>query len=353
MQGSGWAADVTFLRRVLIVAGVTVLALLLWRVRAALLLAFGGVVVAVLLLALAKPIERLSGMARPFSLATVGLGLAVLLGLAVALVGGQMRSEIAVLAEQLPRAAAVVEDRLGLRLPAMAGGSAPGELAQAFDASTIGSVLGRIASLGGMVVNALTAFVVAVVGGLFLAADPGLYRRGLIRLLPRARQQRAEDALVASGEALRLWLGAQLVSMAIIGVLVGFGTWVIGLPSPLALGLFAALAAFVPLIGAVAGAVPALLLALAQGADAFVWTGLLFIGVQQLESNMIMPLVERRMVSLPPALLVFAVVAVGLLFGLPGVILAAPITVVAFVMVKMLYVRDTLGQPTEIPGEDR
>jgi predicted PurR-regulated permease PerM len=109
----------------------------------------------------------------------------------------------------------------------------------------------------------------------------------------------------------------------------------------------------VPLIGAVAGAVPALLLALAGGVNTTLWTAALFIAIQQVESNTITPWVQRRMVSLPPALLVLAVVAVGLLFGLPDVILAAPLTVVAFVLVKQLYVRETLGQRTEVPGESR
>ncbi|WP_272910997.1 AI-2E family transporter [Falsiroseomonas oryziterrae] len=157
--------------------------------------------------------------------------------------------------------------------------------------------------------------------------------------------------MLAAGAALRLWLGAQLVSMAIVGTLAGLGCWALGLPSPLALGLFAGLANFVPLIGAVAGAVPPVLLALAEGGTTFLWTAALFLAIQQVESNMIMPLVERRMVSLPPALLLFAVVAVGVVFGLPGILLAAPITVVAFVLVKKLYVRETLGRATEVPGE--
>lgn len=343
-----WQTEVAFLRRVLIAGAVIVLALLLWRVQGALLLAFAGVVVAVLLLALARPIETWLGLSRTFALLGVGTGLALVLLLAGWLVGDQIRAQVAELGEQLPRAIEVVEDRFGFDLPSIGGEEGPGPL----DPSVIGRVAGHVVGIGTSVVSALAAFVVAVVGGFFLAADPALYRRGMAKLLPRSQQQRAEDAMLASGESLRLWLGAQLISMTIVGVLAGLGAWAIGLPSPFALGLFAGLAGFVPLIGSVAGAVPALLLALAEGGGAFVWTAVLFLAIQQLESNMIMPIVERRMVSLPPALILFAVVGVGLLFGLPGVILAAPITVVAFVLVKQLYVRETLGQRTEVPGED-
>jgi predicted PurR-regulated permease PerM len=97
--------------------------------------------------------------------------------------------------------------------------------------------------------------------------------------------------------------------------------------------------------------VPALLAAVTQGWDAVLWTALLFAAIQQLESNLIEPLVQRRMVKTPPALLLFAVVAAGLLFGLLGVILAGPITVLAYVAVKKLYVRQTLGEETPVPGE--
>jgi predicted PurR-regulated permease PerM len=258
------------------------------------------------------------------------------------------------------------EDRFGVEVPAIGrDGQVPGPDdgregegagqrggAGGLDASLIGTLAGRIASAGSFILNALSALVLAVVGGFFLAADPGLYRRGVVKLLPASQQDRAEEALLASGRALRLWLGAQLISMTIVGTLVGLGTWAIGLPSPLALGLFAGLAGFVPLIGAVVGAVPGLLLALTEGATTFLWAGLLFIAVQQVESNMILPLVEKHLVSMPPALLLFAVVAIGLVFGIPGVLLAAPLTVVGFVLVKQLYVRDLLGQPTEVPGED-
>jgi predicted PurR-regulated permease PerM len=353
----GVRGDVAFLRRVLIVVAVLVLLLLLWQVREALLLTFAGVLVAVLLLAVAHPVEARLGLSRTWSLLAVGVALAALLGLAGVMVGSEIINQVAQLWDRLPRAIGAFEDRFQVDLPPL-GQAAPGSSGEEggreggfFNASVIRTLAGHAATAGTMIINALSALIIAVVGGFFLAVDPALYRKGLVMLVPVDQQERVEDALLASGNALRLWLGAQLISMAIVGTLAGLGTWMIGLPSPLALGLFAGLVGFVPLLGAVAGAVPPLLLALAAGGDTLLWTALLFLAIQQLESNMIMPLVEKHMVSMPPALMLFAVVAVGLLFGLPGVMLAAPITVVAYVLVKQLYVRQTLGQATEVPGE--
>ena len=343
--------EIAFLRRVLIVGGVVVLALLIWRVRDALLLAFGGVVAAVVLLTVARPLEARFGLARKWSLTAVGLALGVVLALIVWLVGGQVRAQVTGLVGQLSDAVEELQKQLGTQLPLLPGLGSDGERGS-LDSSVLADMLGRVATIGGVVANTTTALVVAVVGGFFLAADPALYRRGAAKLLPRSQQARADDALAASGQALRLWLIAQFISMVIVGVLVGLGTWALGLPSPLALGLFAGLVEFVPLVGPVIGSVPALLLAMTDGSATFLWTAVLFLAIQQVESNLIAPLLEQRLVSLPPALLLFAVVAVGLLFGLPGVVLAAPITVVAFVLVKKLYVRQTLGERTEVPGED-
>ncbi|MGK7864115.1 AI-2E family transporter [Falsiroseomonas sp. E2-1-a4] len=350
-RGSSWQTarqgEVAFLRRVLIVAAVVILLLLLWQVRMALLIAFAGVVVAVLLLAAARPAERYLGLSRSWSLLLVGVLLALGLGLAGMLVGNEVMAQFSQLLERLPAAVSAFEDRFRVELPGVEETVASG----AVDTSMLGTLAGHAATLGSLAIGAGTALVVAVVGAFFLAVNPGMYRRGILKLLPRAQHSRADEAMVASGNALRLWIGAQLVSMTIVGGLAGLGTWWLGLPSPLALGLFAGLMNFVPLIGAFAGAVPALFLALAEGGNAVLWTGLLFIAIQQLESNMILPLVEKHMVSMPPALLLFSVVGVGLLFGVPGVILAAPLTVVAYVLVKKLYVSETLGQPTEVPGE--
>lgn len=331
-------------------SGVFVGLFLAWRIREALLLAFAAVVVAVLLDAAAKPLMRRAGLARGWALTAVGLAALLLLAAVAWLLGEQLRTQVSSLTTQLPEAIRNVERTLGIELLPREDGQDGGGLAGI--AAAVRAVFGSLASLGASVAGALSALVLVVVGGFFLAADPTLYRRGLVKLFPPRRHAQVEDAALASGRALRLWLLAQLISMTIVGVLVGLGTWLIGLPAPLALGLFAAFTEFVPVIGSIVGAVPALLLALGEGGNALLWTALLFIAVQQAESNIILPIVERHLAQIPPALLLFAVMAVGLVFGLAGVIVAAPLTVVLYVLVKKLYIRQTLGEPTTLPGDE-
>jgi predicted PurR-regulated permease PerM len=133
---------------------------------------------------------------------------------------------------------------------------------------------------------------------------------------------------------------------------VTLGLFAIGMPSALALGFLAGLSEFVPIVGPILSAIPALLLAFSEGGNMVFWVAGLYLLIQQLEGNVIMPLVQRKTVDLPPVVALFALVALGILFGPLGVLLGTPLTVVLYVAVNQLYVRDTLGEDAEIPGED-
>ena len=361
MDEAGWRdrqeeEEVRFLRRVLIVAGVVVLGLLLWQASQALLLLCAAAMVAVLLRALAgligRAVPRLGDAAR---LCLAGGAVLLVLGLAVWLVGDALRAQVSGLIEALPRALEAVEQRFGLSLPGsvqeaasrLAEGQDPGRIA-----SAVGSALQTALGFGAIAVDALGGLLLAVVGGVFLAADPGPYRRGVAALFPRAERRRVEDALLTSGRALRGWLVGQVVAMAVVGSCIGLGAWWIGLPAPLALGVFAGLVEFVPVIGPILGALPVLLLALGGGWATLLWALGLVLVVQQVEANMLMPVVQRKMVQIPPAVLLFSVVVFGSVFGALGAILAGPLTVLAYTLVAKLYVRETLGQPAEVPGEE-
>jgi predicted PurR-regulated permease PerM len=318
---------------------------IIWMVREALLLLMLAIVFATLLIAAVEPVRRWTPLSHRWALAVVGL---VLLGLLATLVwqmGSQIAGQIAMLSQQLSAAIEVIENNLGISVENMVRGGPDGR--------AVGGLLGSLLSLGMTVAGALAGLLLAVIAGFFLAADPEKYLKGTLKLLPQQHHEHVEDALRAAGRGLKLWLLAQLVSMAFIGILVWLGTWIIGLPAPLALGLFAGVVEFIPYLGPWLGAAPAVILAFAVGGDTLLWTVLLFVAIQQIESNLIAPLIQQEMAEIPAALLLFAVVAIGLLFGFVGLIVAAPLTVVTYVLVAKLYVRDTLGVPAKVPGEKR
>src|SRR5690606_25809875 len=137
-----------------------------------------------------------------------------------------------------------------------------------------------------------------------------------------------------SAFALGRWLYAQLIAMVIVGVLTGIGMWLVGVPSPLALGLIAGLTEFIPILGPIVGAIPALLLASGQGVDGMLAALAVAVVVQQLEDNLSMPFVVGRVVELPAAVGLFATVAMGLLFGPLGLLLGYPLAIVTDVAIR-------------------
>jgi predicted PurR-regulated permease PerM len=336
--------DADFVRRVLIVIGLAALALGAWALSGVLLLAFAAVLVAVILRAAADLLARHCRVPKRWSLAVAGLIVLAMVVAVLVLFGAQMRVQIAGVSERLPAALNGVARELGL-------GDVVGQMTEKLDLGTGGAVVARLAGIGATVLGALGDFLLVVIAGAFIAADPTVYRDGLVKLFPPSQHERIRSSLDATGEALKLWLVAQLMAMTFVGVSVALGLWLIGVPSPFALGLIAGLLDFVPFIGPFLGALPAVLIAASVDSSTVLWTVLLFIVIQQIEGNVVFPLAEHRTVSLPPALGLFAIVAAGVLFGPLGLMLGFPLAVVAFVLVKKLYVRETLGQPTPVPGE--
>ena len=190
--------------------------------------------------------------------------------------------------------------------------------------------------------------IIMLVSGAYLAAQPGLYRSGLVRLFPRRHHARAAHILDGIAEALRLWLIGQLCQMALIGALSTLAVWLIGVPSPLALGLVAGIGEFIPYPGPILAAIPAVLVAITKSPDAALWTLFAYLIIHQIEGQLAEPLIQRHMVDIPPAVMLLGMITVTYLFGAIAVIFAAPIAVVAFAAVNLIYVRDTLGERTSL-----
>jgi predicted PurR-regulated permease PerM len=333
--------EAVFIRRVLIVVGILAFAAALYLLSDILLLAFGSVLVAVVLRAIARPISRGTSLGQRLSLAAAGLGILALLGGIGYLFGAQIGDQLYSLVQNLPAAAASLSKSVPLL-----------SVSELVKGSSVGNLVASALSWGTTVFGGVATLIVVIIAGVYIAINPGVYRDGLLMLLPKRVQPQVAETIDDAGEALRLWLGAQLLAMLIVGVLIGAGLALIGVPSALGLGLIAAVLEFVPIVGPIVAAVPALLLASTQSWEMVAWTLLLFVIVQQVESNIIMPLVSGRAVKLPPAVGLFAVVAIGILFGPLGLLLGYPLAIVVDVAVRRLYVRETLGEDVEIAGEN-
>jgi predicted PurR-regulated permease PerM len=325
--------------RVLIAVGVVALAILAWQLAEVLMLIFGGVVLATALRALSDPLDRYTPLTGRASLAVVVVALLAMLVGAFWLVGEQLAVQVRQLSEVLPGGASDVREWLQ-RWPL---GQWLVEVSQRGMALAQGSVTG-IARFASTTFGIVANIVLILFLGLYLAADPALYRRGLLHLVPPSGRQRAAGALQASGTALKQWLLGQLLAMVIVGLITGIGLWALDVPLALSLGLIAGLLEFIPFIGPILAAVPALLVAFTQDGWTPLYVALLYLGIQQLEGNVLMPVIQKWAVELAPALGLLGVVIFGLLFGVLGVLFATPLMVVVMVFVQKLYV-DTALEP--------
>jgi predicted PurR-regulated permease PerM len=312
-----------------------------------LLLVFAALVLAAILDAMTRRVSQVTRIRRGPALAlSVILILAVFAG-AFTLFGTQLAGEFDTIRESIPPAIEQVQaflDRVGL-------GESVSDLLKEG-----GSNLSQYAAqAGGYVLtagNGLANFVLVFVGSIFIASDPAVYRRGLLLLMPQRAEGPVSAALDDASRGLRGWMVGQAVSSLVVAAFTWGGLLLLGVPASGGLGLIAGLLDVIPMIGPIIAGVPAVLLAFTVSPATALWTVGLFLLVQQLQGNFLQPMIQKQAVDVPPAVLLFAVVAAGLLFGFLGVLLAAPLTVVAYVLVQRIYVRTLLGKRIRIAGQD-
>ncbi|MBU6167039.1 MAG: AI-2E family transporter [Alphaproteobacteria bacterium] len=331
-----------FRRTLAVMAGIA-LAISIWQLQQLVLVIFASALVGLMIGDFAAFLQRV--LRLPFALAIAAAVLIPLFALAsiFSLFGTMMAEQFLILSQRLPAAMATVEGWIratpvGADVMAQAAGYAP-KVSQVVDFAQ--SALANVGS-------ALTGLAVVLVAALYLAAQPRLYVDGLIDMLAPETRPRAAAALAAVRAALTAWLKGQAIGMAFVAVGTSAGLWLVGLPSPLAIGLVAGLCEFVPYLGVVLVAVPTIILGFGQGVDTGIFTILALAVVQQLQGNVVMPLAQKTFGDLPPVLTIFSLIAAGTLLGPLGVILAVPLTVVGMALLKVRLAG--LGRSSALTG---
>lgn len=212
---------------------------------------------------------------------------------------------------------------------------------------------GRVMGWVGGALGALSAALFTVLLGVFFAASPGTYRRGLLHLVPKPRRARAEEVMRVTARAVRHWLVARLIIMCSTFVLTWGGLTLIGVPFAGGLAVLSALVVFVPYVGAYIAGALAVLVALLEGPQLALYTLLFYAALENVQGLTIEPLVESKLTSAPPGLLLSAQVVLGLLLGAVGFVLASPLVVALTVLVQMLYVQDVLGDDMPALAEEK
>lgn len=316
-------------------------ALLLWRVRDALLLVFAASVTAILLRVCSNAISRWTKLPDMLSLAVATLSLAVAVLAVCWLFGTHVAAQFSSVIERATTAWSALSQHL--EHTQFAG---LGQKIEQGSTPMIGaSVREGFSDLTGMI----EALVVLVVSAIYLAAEPRLYRIGVIKMFKPDLQEWAGESIDTLGQTMKLWLYGQLLTMLIVGLLSFFATWIIGVPGPIALGLIAGVTEAVPYVGPFLGGIPAVLVASTKGLDVSLFTAGAYLMIHVIEGYLCAPMIQRYFVSIPPALMLLGITVAELIFGTAGLLIAAPLTVAIFLTVKMFYLRDTLHERTDIP----
>lgn len=310
-----------------------------WALRHLLLLTFLAVIFAVLLRAAARFIAERTHLSRPICVILVAVAGAVMVGLAGLFVVPILVTQGQDLARNYPDLTTSLQKRLG-DTPLL--GSAWEQVKSQVSLPAPGDVVSRAGSVLSVASGALSDLVFLLFTALFLALSPDTYVHGLQMLVPERHRGFTLRLLDELGHTLRAWFGGQLAAMATVGVLIGLGLWALGIPYALAFGVLAGLLDFIPYLGPILGAAPAILIAFTQSPATALWVTALFLVVQQIEGNVVQPMMQESAVRIPPALLLVVLFGMGELFGLTGLIVATPILAVAIVAVRRIYVERVL-----------
>jgi predicted PurR-regulated permease PerM len=281
----------------------------------------------------------------------VVFGVVAILGLVMVWSGPTLAEQSQELRTKLPEAVVKLEQWMAKEQPMLLDLVAPADTVPAAD--TGGRLLGSLAKYSspitdfafGVLQSTLVVFA-AVILVLFLAVyiaiDPGLYRHGVLLLVPLERRERMGDLLTALANALRIWFGTQLIAMLVIGLVTTTALAIIGVRAAIPLGLIAGIFEFIPNIGPTLSAIPAILVGFADSPQMALSVVALYWGIQFLENNLLIPYLMKEQLDLPPALTLVTQVVMAYVFGFLGLFVAIPMLAVAVVAVRMLWVDEDL-----------
>lgn len=320
------------------------LANIIWLARDVLFIAFFAVLVASFLSIFVDWLQQ-RDVRRAVAAPLVLFAFVLVASALLAISWPTLEAQFGTVSQQLPRAIGDAEDWLSAQFRTVFGslgdtGGVVEERVRTRAAEELADIVGGTIPLLNTAVGTISGLLLVMFAGMFLAIEPRTYSLGLLRLVPASRRLQALRVLEDIGVTLRRWMAAQAAGMLIIGMATTLGYLIIGVPAAFALGLIAGLLEFVPYVGPVLAFIPAVALALTVSVEMGLWVVGLYGLIQFLESNIVMPLLIKGVVRLPPALTLLFQALMAALFGFLGLLLAVPILAAGKVVVKELYVEE-------------
>jgi predicted PurR-regulated permease PerM len=301
-----------------------------------LLMALAGVLIAVYFHGLADMIIRKTKMRRKFALFISIAGTIVLLSFITWFVGSKIQRQVAELSNTLPQTiklarAKISKTPVGEKVIEYTSGNNSQKLldtATTFFSTSFG-VLGDL-------------YIILFLG-IFFTADTSVYKNGILFLFPAQKKSAGGNILKRIETALRGWLKSIIVSIVLITILVALGLSMIGLQGTTVLGLITGLLEIIPNFGPVIAMIPGVLLALTISTKTAVIVALIYIACQTIVGSIVLPLLQKKMINIPPALTLLSQLIMGTVSGLMGIILAVPLLAILIIVIDELYIKKQRG----------
>ncbi len=298
-----------------------------------LLMALAGVLIAVYFHGLADLITRKIKMSRKLALAISIIVTILLFSFICWFVGSRVQHQVAELSNTLPQTIKLVQSKIsktpvGEKIIEYTSGNNSQKL---FDTATtfFSTSFGIIGDL----------YIILFLG-IFFTADPSLYKNGIVFLFPAEKKSTGRIILKEIETALKGWLKSILISIVLISILVAVGLSIAGLPGTTVLGLITGVLEIIPNFGPVIAMIPGILLGLTISTKTAVIVALIYIACQTIVGNIVVPLLQKKMINIPPALTLLIQLIMGTLSGLMGIILAVPLLAIIIIVVNELYVKN-------------
>ena len=330
-------SDESFQKKVWITVGIVALTVIvIWLLKAVfsvLLLILAGVLIALFFRGLSGIIERKTKWKEGVCLAISMIGTLLILAGMFWLIGAKVQQQAVELMDTLPSTMEkakeqVSQNEIGQKIIEKMSSKQSMEKAQGLAGKFFSTTFGVFGDL----------YVILFVG-IFFTISPQPYVNGIIQLVPPKGRKKARDVLDKIADHLKGWLKGILFAMFVVFVLTAIGLGIMGMPLWLVLALLAGLISFIPNFGPLIALIPAVMVGLMEGPQMALMVAGLYILVQVVESNFITPLVQQKLIDLPPALIILTQVVMGVLSGGWGLVLATPLTVIVIVLIQELYIK--------------
>jgi putative permease len=325
-------------KRAFIWIGMASLFALLVLLAQPLLVVFAGMVFAAMIDGGARLLERVLPIKRGWRVTIVLVLVAAFLVWTAYFAGSQIAAQAAALPATIESQSLRAIAWLGAHGFAIEARDIQGIVQQA-----VGGV-GQLTRVVGGVIGTITTVLLIIVLGIYFALEPRLYRRGVAWLFPRDRRDYFEGTAQLMGSSLRRLMAGRLLGMAIEGVCTWLLLEVYGVPMAALLGLLTGLLAFLPNIGAPVSGALMILVGFSGGVDMGIYCIVVYVVVQTVDGNIIVPMVARRTVDLAPALVLGAQLIMGVLFGIVGLILADPLVAMIKIWLEREAARHEAGR---------